>query len=980
MKKRFLPFSLLLVIMILGQSIVIADNGGHYVPRTQSTANAESFMASLRANQHTGLIDPALMIQAMQSAETKGATDNELYWLTMGPDNMGGQTTAVLYDNKLNPNTGGTTGVVYIGSKGGGVYKSYNYGVTWHQVGSKDLMVSCMVQDVDGTIYVGTGDGNSAATYNGLDEMGYDNSFVGSGIYMIGADDVPMQIASTAPSMSEVTEWSFVNDLAIANGVLLAATDAGLKYSVDKGNTWAMALEGRADEVKVGKGNTIVASVDGMIYIGSDVNHLVCRSTTGSSMSGDTLIPQATLLDVAIAPTNDNVIYASCIGSNGKHSNIYVSGDKGATWKLILPATDDHNVYGGYGLYNHGMTVNPTNEGVLYIWGYDLWKLEKPESGTGFYLTEQISSLTYFYQPNYVHVGLHCMVFCPYNVAECYVGTDGGVFKGTYSAGSFTFSNCNRNYVTMRVFSVGVSGTDRRILAAGLDHGVVRIDGSLTQNTVNTGTWINPLGYNLGLYDESAQAGPCAFSNINDNTIFVTYKNGDAIGFSRSETAGDDWASVNFTSHSSISLDEAFRIPILLHEDFEDELNPATVWFFNTTGENIPAGTEVQCISNNEFPFNHILEHNLMAGDSIEVQDPISARMYVGCKDAVYTSRTPLDFSVETVWYELVSNEEEGEEFAGTPLAMTMDADGENLFVGTVEGKLYRFMGETSATIDSVWDKYNTAGTVTATYYQHFVTIDEMTLPVDGQCVTSVAIDPRDANKVVVTLGNYGNTEYVLYSTNALSANPTFASMQGNLPKMPVYSSVIEMATGKVIIGTERGIYTSNGVGNATWTADGYMMGEVPVMELKQQLLYHEDEYVVLMSEEDTVVIAYPGVHNTGIIYAATYGKGAYRCENYKQHSGTDIPEGPAAVETRIEMYPNPVRDQAIVSFDMENDANVSYQVYDMMGRLVMNRNLGRLSQGQQQVNVNLNDLSTGSYILRLTKGTENAVVKFLVY
>ena len=98
MKKRFLPFSLLLVIMILGQS-VIADQGGHYVPRKQ-TNNAESYMGSLRANQKTGLIDPADMLKAMQAPATRDASDDPLYWINMGPDNMGGQTTAIVYDNR----------------------------------------------------------------------------------------------------------------------------------------------------------------------------------------------------------------------------------------------------------------------------------------------------------------------------------------------------------------------------------------------------------------------------------------------------------------------------------------------------------------------------------------------------------------------------------------------------------------------------------------------------------------------------------------------------------------------------------------------------------------------------------------------------------------------------------------------------------------------------------------------------------------
>ena len=279
MKKRFLPFSLLLVIMILGQS-VIADQGGHYVPRTQPTMNAESYMGSLRANQNTGLIDPADMFKAMQAPATKDAANDPLYWISMGPDNMGGQTTAIVYDNQSN--------VVYIGSKGGGVYKTYNFGVTWHQVGNLDLMVSTMVQDENGIIYVGTGDGGVNIDHNGLTDLNYSNSFIGTGIYTIDVRNNDLMKQVVAPTADE---WLYVNELAVAGNKLLAATPEGLKYSTDKGQTWQVALEGNAEEVKVGSGNVIVASVDGMVYIGTDVNNLECHSHSGTNeMQGDTLL------------------------------------------------------------------------------------------------------------------------------------------------------------------------------------------------------------------------------------------------------------------------------------------------------------------------------------------------------------------------------------------------------------------------------------------------------------------------------------------------------------------------------------------------------------------------------------------------------------------------------------------------------------------------------------------------------------------
>ena len=966
MKKRFLPISLLLVIMVLGQSLAIADQGGHYVPRSQSTMNANAFMGSLRANQHTGLIDPADMFKAMQTPSTRNAADDPLYWISMGPDNMGGLTTSIVYDNTLNAGNN-PNGVVYIGSMGGGVYKTYNYGVTWHQVGNQDLMVSCMVQDANGIIYVGTGDGNHAVNYNGLNEMGnptYENSFMGTGLYTIDArhnDEIKQLVAATA------TDWVYVNDLAIAGNMLLAATSEGLRYSTNNGVDWNMAIEGRADEVKTASDNTIIASVDGKIYIGKDVNNLVCHSGDGNALQGDTLLPKAAgLLDITVAPSNANLIYAASIGGDGVHTGVFVSENQGKNWAVALPnvqATQGHNLYGGYGLFNHGLVVDPNDEEVIYVLGYQIWKLQKPVVAGGYYIAQQITYNTVIYDNSYAHVGYHALVFNPNDANECYVGTDGGVYKGT---GRFVFINCNRNYVTTRMFSIAYSGKDTRVLAAGLDHGTVLIEGDANSNTVNNGLWINPSdAANMGMYSDTYQAGPCAISMVNPNTFFVTYTGG---GLQRTETAGGDWVSTNFTSSISYSS-SSFRMPVILYENYDDDLNLTTVWFHNEDTLAIAGGTEVQCMSENNFPFNYTLPYTLVPGDSIEVHDPISAKFFFAISDALYMTLTPLNFSVEAQWSKVADKAHSG--FIGDPLCMGISADGDNMFVGMKNGRFYRV-----SNLNTVVDE--TSGTITDSLFA--VTTTEIVLPINGQCVTSVSVDPRNANKVVVTCGNYGNDNYVFYSTNALSDAPVFNSVQGNLPHMPVYSSLIEMATGDVIIGTERGIYRTDNVAGAQWTADGHMMGEVPVMELKQQLLYHEDEQTVNITEEGAFVTDYPGVHNTGVIYAATYGRGVFRCENYKKDFAV-VPETPAVEETvTVNMYPNPVRGEATVSFTMVDNGTVSYQVFDLSGRMVMNQNAGRFAEGQQEIRINTENLSTGSYILRLNQGASTSCVKFLVY
>ncbi len=51
------------------------------------------------------------------------------------------------------------------------------------------------------------------------------------------------------------------------------------------------------------------------------------------------------------------------------------------------------------------------------------------------------------------------------------------------------------------------------------------------------------------------------------------------------------------------------------------------------------------------------------------------------------------------------------------------------------------------------------------------------------------------------------------------------------MPKMPVYSSLIEMKdSNKAIIGTEYGIYTTDEIGKAdvTWTAENQGIGLIP--------------------------------------------------------------------------------------------------------------------------------------------------------
>ena len=998
MKKRFLPFSLLLVIMILGQS-VMAD-GGHYVPRVKETTSAEAYLSSMRVNQHTGLIDPAWMIAASKkSVANRDEAPVYLYWLTMGPDNLGGKTTSIVY-NKENAKE------VYIGSMGGGVFRTTN-GISWHQVGN-NLMVSCMEQAADGTIYVGTGDGCKEFENNDLTNIGYTNSFVGSGIYTIKKNEMSKEpISGTDPKEDDA--WSFVNDIAFDADNVVAATEKGLRYrpfNSDQGWAYAMtydtadqkfdSITGIVLKVKNIKDDNFVVSVDGKVYTGK-LNNLKCRSALVTELY-DTLgvithvapAPADGIVDVTVGALEDGntAVYAALIDKNGKNTKIYCSRDMGEHWSVILPSADTYSVYGGKGQYNHSLVVDPNNLNRVYVLGADLWRMDKPagQSG-GFYLAIQYTS-------NTVMHGMNDLEFEPNSDSQRgYLATDGGIYKfKTNADGGFTFENCNRNYTSTRCLNVIPTGDIARVAAGVLDHGEILIKGLANTNNLGTSEVIypsvSPITVNPNTsapYSESYLSGSGAASMIRPD-VFILTVNG---GLQRTESAGDLYDATNFTDQQGFTY-KGFRMPIALWECFDDADTPEQVWFKCTQDQE--AGDTVQCFSHNgDYPFKYKLPQGMtyhaddpIHSDSLLVHDPVTAKLFApnvsGTKHKIYVTFDALQFDKVADWYQIA-------EIQGYLTCMEISKDGDVMFLGTKEGKLYRISNLKAVVSDTTLLANNGA------QLQQLAQLQEITLPVT-QCITSIAIYNKDNNKVVVTLGNYGNDSYVLYSDNATDSIASFEPRQGRLQQMPVYSSVYTAYEYRdkfgdyhceehVLIGTEHGVYITDKIAanDPGWVAADNMMGDVPVLHMKQQNLEQDDQKVTTQNDTWMVGSVVPGIHNKGMIYAATYGRGLFRCETYHQfYSGDGVEENVTVAQSKVTMYPNPVRDAAKVSFELNENTSVSYQVFDMSGRMVKSENVGNCAAGKHEIDVTVDRLAKGAYLLRLNAGSQSSCAKFMVF
>lgn len=102
MKQRILPFGFL-SLLVFGiaaflLSNAIADNKDN--DRTSKSVKNENegaieYLASIRNNQHSGVINPADVIQAREQASSqkslKSGNVSDYTWSNLGPDNMGAE-------------------------------------------------------------------------------------------------------------------------------------------------------------------------------------------------------------------------------------------------------------------------------------------------------------------------------------------------------------------------------------------------------------------------------------------------------------------------------------------------------------------------------------------------------------------------------------------------------------------------------------------------------------------------------------------------------------------------------------------------------------------------------------------------------------------------------------------------------------------------------------------------------------------------
>lgn len=460
------------------------------------------------------------------------ARTNALAWTERGPNNVGGRTRAFFIDRR--DATGNT---VFAGGVGGGIWKCTNFkssNFNWVPVNDNlpNLAISAMAQDPSNPniMYAGTGEGwfNSDAIkgygiYKSLD--GGNNWFLlaetenggTNGDFEYVQDIV---VTSTGIVFAACRSGRFCN----AGGVF-RSIDGGLGWSrvIGSGSTCATAFNFRGADIEIAANGDVYATTglqsDANINTGRIFKSLASNGASiGASGTWTEITPPGIStsstwrrIEIAIAPSNANVVYALC---QRRASNaigaIFRSDNGGTSWTAqTLPTwcnqgTNSSDFTNGQSWYDLIASVSATDENTCIIGGVDM--LRTTNGGNTWAQISQWSSGCGA-SINNVHADIHEVKYYPGSGTELISTNDGGIY---YSAdGGGTWQAKNTNYNVTQFYAADLHPTNTNYFLAGAqDNGTQRF---------------NQAGNNATLRVTGGDGAYCHIDQTNGQTQVTSY-------------------------------------------------------------------------------------------------------------------------------------------------------------------------------------------------------------------------------------------------------------------------------------------------------------------------------------------------------------------------------------------------------------------------------------------------------------------------
>ena len=815
-------------------------------------------------------------------------------WLARGPYNVGGRTRALKLD-VTNENR------ILAGGVSGGLWRSENGGQSWSRVNDPMQFpsVSCIAQDPrpgkTNTWYYGTGEIRGSGWAQGA-------FYYGDGL--MKSTDNGLTWTSLPSTSSNIPQsfdsnWNYVNRVAVdpsvdSLDVVYAATYGSVFRSEDGGLSWDQKL--------------------GVVGPSSYYTELAITST--------------------------GVVYAT-MSSDGGDKGVWRSPD-GINWTNITPWDTFPPVFERIVL-----KVNPSNENEVYFLG------ETP--GYGQY-------------------------------SECYFNTDdwNSLWKYTYVSGNGADSTGTWNNLSANIpnwgpavfdnfnsqnsynLMIDISPADPDVIVIGSTNLWVSTDGFTTPNNVNQiggfmlhstypDNWDSYLNHHS---DQHANAFLPSNSNVmisaNDGGIFKTYNVLDSTVVWETMNNG-----YNTTQVYTVGFDPSATDDVIV-AGFQDNANyfvnsadTAAAWTMPLQGDGsymgITNGKEFYYLSINRgkvykmklstsgavLGFSRIDPVGVPEGDyhfiNPLVLDPNNNDlMYVACGRRLFRndslSHIPLSGNYDTISMGWSTYSDTLPSAALDISAVTVSKNPANIvWYGTTSRRIYKVVDA------HVGDPSHQMMPV-----NHFPSAN----------VSSIAVNPTNANEVVVVFSNYG--VYSLYYT--IDGGTSWIKGAGNLEEIYTGAgagpslrsvSILPRPDGTLyFVGASTGLYATYELDslNTDWTQIGTNSFGNVIVEMVQT------------RETD------------GLVVVGTHGKGVYTT---RINGVSDLFPGISVEEEAIaawdfKLYPNPAAD--FINLDLgHRNGSASIEILDVNGRTILKTVLEK-----EKTPIDISSLPVGTYICRV--------------
>ena len=84
-------------------------------------------------------------------------------------------------------------------------------------------------------------------------------------------------------------------------------------------------------------------------------------------------------------------------------------------------------------------------------------------------------------------------------------------------------------------------------------------------------------------------------------------------------------------------------------------------------------------------------------------------------------------------------------------------------------------------------------------------------------------------------------------------------------------------------------------------------------------------------------------------------------------------------VSEGLELFPNPAESQVRINYELKGAADVNLAIYNVQGELVYRSPKGEQAAGQYNEDINLDDFTSGVYLVRLTAGGQTLIEKLII-